>query len=177
MTMKLKLYHAGLSVIYTPDIRRGRKNADFGPGFYLTPDRDFAVRWAGKDAVINAYELDTEGLDIRRLDRDADWFRYIFRNRRGKDTLDADVIIGPIANDTIFDTLGILTSGYLDPEKALRLLRIGPAYTQAAVKTDRAVSRLRWTGSETADSGKDNTEEQKAYLEQFAAELAKMEAE
>ena len=95
----------------------------------------------------------------------------------GKDILDADVIIGPIANDTIFDTLGILTSGYLDPEKALRLLRIGPAYTQVAVKTDRAVSRLRWTGSETADSGKDNTEEQKAYLKEFAAELAKMEEE
>ena len=43
----MKLYHSGLSVIHTPDIRRGRKNADFGPGFYLTTDLEFALRWAG----------------------------------------------------------------------------------------------------------------------------------
>ena len=29
------------------------------------------------------------------------------------------MIIGPIANDTIFDTFGILSSGFLKPEEAL----------------------------------------------------------
>ncbi|MDC7301289.1 DUF3990 domain-containing protein [Agathobacter ruminis] len=29
-----------------PDIHCGRKNADFGQGFYLTGDVDFAHRWA-----------------------------------------------------------------------------------------------------------------------------------
>ena len=170
----MRLYHTGLSVIQTPDIRHGRKNADFGPGFYLTPDKEFAYRWAEEGAVINEYELETEGLDICRLNQDMDWFRYIFSNRRGKDTLNADVVIGPIANDTIFDTLGILTSGYLEEDKALRLLKIGPAYTQAAVKTDRAAARLHWIGSETADSSKSNREEQEAYMEQLASELMKM---
>ena len=32
-----------------PDFYRGRKNADFGQGFYLTPDREFAYRWAYED--------------------------------------------------------------------------------------------------------------------------------
>ena len=31
----------------------GRKNADFGWGFYLSPDKDFIYRWAGKNAVVN----------------------------------------------------------------------------------------------------------------------------
>ena len=29
-----------------PDITIGRKNADFGQGFYLTDDLDFTRRWA-----------------------------------------------------------------------------------------------------------------------------------
>ena len=43
----MKLYHTGTLVIHEPDVHYGRKNADFGQGFYLTPDREFACRWAG----------------------------------------------------------------------------------------------------------------------------------
>ena len=46
------------------------------------------------------------------------------------------MVIGPIANDTIFNTMGILSSGFLSPEEALELLRVGPAYTQVALKTE-----------------------------------------
>jgi len=97
---------------------------------------------------VNEYELDESGLDIHIFIRDVEWFRYIFYNRRAEDTLTADVVMGPIANDTIFDTLGIISSGYLDPEDAMKLLMIGPAYTQIAIKTERAVQNLRWMKSE-----------------------------
>ena len=60
---------------------------------------------------MNVYELNLEGLEIEHLERDQKWYSYIYRNRRAKDTCDADVVIGPIANDTIYDTMGILTSG------------------------------------------------------------------
>ena len=68
----MKLYHTGREEIRNPDIRRGRKNADFGQGFYLSPDRDFSYRWAGADAVINEYELDEGGLLIHRFNRGID---------------------------------------------------------------------------------------------------------
>ena len=58
----IRLYHTGKTEIREPDIRRGRKNADFGQGFYLTPDPEFAVRWAVPDAVVNEYELEEDGL-------------------------------------------------------------------------------------------------------------------
>ena len=48
----MKLYHTGKMIIRDPDLTRGRKNADFGQGFYLTPDMEFAYRWAGTDAVV-----------------------------------------------------------------------------------------------------------------------------
>ena len=47
--LKIKLYHTGLTEIREPDIRHGRKNADFGQGFYLTPEVDFTYRRAGAD--------------------------------------------------------------------------------------------------------------------------------
>ncbi len=167
------LYHAGDREIREPDIRRGRKNADFGWGFYLTPDRDSARRWARDNAVINTYELDVSGLRLRTFPRDADWFRYIIGNRSLRDSLPCDVVIGPVANDTIFDTFGVVGSGYLEPEDALRLLSIGPEYTQVAVKTPEAARRLRWIGSERAGRRNEDARkaEQDAYQEAFAAEL------
>ena len=109
---------------------------------------EFTYRWAGPDAVVNEYEFDETGLLIHRFERDEDWFRYIFYNRRARDGLTADVVIGPIANDTIFDTLGIISSGYLKPEDAMKLLMIGPKYTQVAIKTEKAVKQLRWVRAE-----------------------------
>ena len=166
----MKLYHTGKEEIRDPDIRRGRKNADFGPGFYLSPDRDFSYRWARADAVINEYELDESGLVIHRFSRDEDWFRYIFQNRRARDKLSADVVIGPIANDSIFETFGIISSGFVKPADALKLLLVGPEYTQAAIKTEKAAGRLQWirsdriTGMETVR----RKAEQDAYDTAFA---------
>ena len=144
----MKLYHTSDRAIREPDVHYGRVNADFGQGFYLTPERDFALRWAGENAVVNSYELDLSGLTVQRFERDAAWFEYLFHNRRAEDGLDADVIVGPIANDTLFDTMGVLSSGFLAPEEALQLLQVGPAYTQIALKTERAARQLRWLGAE-----------------------------
>ena len=38
----MQLYHTGFQEIRTPDVHHGRKNADFGQGFYLTADAAFA---------------------------------------------------------------------------------------------------------------------------------------
>ena len=174
----MKLYHTGKTEIREPDIRRGRKNADFGQGFYLTPDMEFTYRWAGPDAIVNEYEFDETGLLIHRFERAEDWFRYIFYNRRARDELTADVVIGSIANDTIFDTLGIISSGYLKPEDAMKLLMIGPKYTQVAIKTEKAVKQLRWIRAEavTKLDAKLRKAEQEAFDLAFAEVLQEIVA-
>lgn len=170
------LYHTSDREIVRPDIHYGRRNADFGWGFYLTPDKDFTYRWATRDAVVNIYELDETGLNIHSFTRDEDWFRYIYDNRRLKDGLDVDVVIGPIANDTIFDTLGIMSSGFLSSEEALKLLLIGPEYIQAVIKTEKAAVNLRFISSEKVEgiSRAALEEEQEAYQEMIARELEKI---
>ena len=157
MSDSMLLYHAGNIAIPEPDVHFGRKNADFGQGFYLTPSRDFACRWARErsnmDVVLNIYQLDTEGLSLHSFQRDEAWFDYIFHNRAGRaDTLPhADVITGPIANDTIYETFGIITSGFLKREQAMQLLMIGPAYEQIALKTEKAARHLRFVSSEVLE--------------------------
>ena len=176
------LYHTGSGEIRDPDIHHGRKNADFGQGFYLTPDKEFACRWArerkDEQTVLNTYDLDTEGLDVCEFTRNEDWFRYIFGNRSGReDSIYSDVVIGPIANDTIYDTLGVITSGFLSSDQALQLLMIGPEYTQVVIKTVKAASHLHWISSEvlTTDRIREYRRvvaaEEQDYQEKFALKL------
>lgn len=166
----MKLFHAGNVVIREPDVHHGRKNADFGQGFYMTAEEEFARRWArerrNEKTYVNRYELDTEGLKEHTFERDEAWFRYIFNNRRwNPDMIDADVIIGPIANDTIYETFGIFTSGFLSDEEALRMLRKGPEYRQIVLKSKKASSQLTWLGADELTS-----EEIHSYRETVAKE-------
>ncbi len=181
------LFHTGLQEIPQPDIRYGRKNADFGQGFYLSPDREFACRWAkereDRSSILNIYDLDEKDLRIKSLQRDEEWFSYIFANRHGQPDMFAeyDVITGPIANDTLYDTMGILTSGFLSGSEALAILRLGAEYMQWAVKSEKALSRLRWLRSDilpkdkTASYRKTVQEEEKNFQELLAAKLQSFE--
>ena len=181
----LTLYHTGFSVIKDPDVHIGRVNADFGQGFYLTADADFAHRWArerrGEQTVVNTYELDTADLSVHYFTRDEAWFDYISGNRnRLPDKLSADVVIGPIANDTIYATFGIITSGFLKREDSMRLLMIGPEYQQIVLKTEKAAKHLRWLSSEvlSPESLREYRRivaaEEEEYQELFAAEMERI---
>ena len=79
----MRLFHTSAIEIRKPDVFYGRKNADFGQGFYLTPDREFAYRWAKAGAVLNEYELDPDGLSVCTLERNAEW-RIIFSTTGGR---------------------------------------------------------------------------------------------
>ena len=159
---RILLYHTGFEEIRRPDVYRGRKNADFGQGFYMSPDRSFSERWAkelkGSSTIINAYELLTDGLRIKRLDRDEEWFDCIFNNRNGKSDLLSgyDVIIGPIAN------------------------LVGPVYTQVVIRTEKAAEQLTWLSSEVLDHEKIMRmqqailREQEEYQALFAEKMEKI---
>lgn len=149
-----ELFHTGFQIIREPDIKAGRKNADFGQGFYLSDNIEFSKRWArekkGLTTYLNRYELDTDGLNVKYFTRSAEWFSYIYANRTGgADSLaEYDVIAGPIANDTLYDTWGIITSGMIAKEDALRLLMLGGAYEQIVIKTEKAAAALRFVSAE-----------------------------
>ena len=117
------------------------------------------------------------GLNVRRFDRDEDWFEYIYNNRNyAADTCpDADVVIGPIANDTIFDTFGIITSGVLTKSDSMQLLLMGPKYEQIALKSEKAASQLKWLGGRVLS--RDEVARYRAIVEAEQAEYQKLFAE
>ena len=183
----ITLYHSGFQQIRKPDIRYGRSNADFGQGFYLSDDEEFARRWAkrrrGETTWINIYTLDTNDLNRLEFQRDREWFDYIYANRSFRKDAhpEADVIIGPIANDTIYDTFGITTSGILEKEEAIKLLLIGPEYRQITLKTQKAADHLKWISAEEVSEAETEKyrdilkEEQARFQEGFVAVLKDME--
>ncbi len=172
--MIMKLFHSGYEIIKSPDIKRGRKNADFGQGFYLSDNGEFAGKWLreskDKTAIVNEYELDTNGLSVRKFERGIEWFEYILANRAGlEDSLkNVDIVIGPIANDTLYDTFGMITSGILEKEESLKLLMVGPCYYQIVIKSNKALSNLKWVKADEIDNSK---------LRQFASDLKNEEAD
>jgi len=186
---KLSLYHTGFSIIDKPDIHYGRKNADFGQGFYLSLDMEFTRRWirASKDSdsYINYYELDLDGLSVKKFLRDKEWIQYIQTNRKQVKDLYSqyDVIIGPIANDTLFDLNGITTSGYLNLDQSLEILKLGVEYRQVVIKTEKAASNLKFLSSDIISREKIDiaqalvAKEEEIFQEEFANLLQKLLAD
>ncbi len=117
---------------------------------------------------------------MHRLERNTIWFDYIFTNRAGRPDrlMEADVIIGPIANDTIYETYGIITSGYLSRVEALPCCGSGRPMNKLVVKSEKALRRLKWVSSTvlTEAQVKANQEqlikEQAAYQTRFADVMA-----
>lgn len=48
----LKVYHGSNIEVQTPLVNIGRKEFDFGPGFYVTTLREQAIKWARRVCVI-----------------------------------------------------------------------------------------------------------------------------
>lgn len=122
----MKLYHGSTVDIKEIDIAKSKPNKDFGRGFYLSADRQQALRFAeykayqtGGNPVINVYDFDerllTNGtLKVREFDGySRDWAEFIFTNRMsktGESIHKYDIVIGPIANDKV----GVQVRKYFD---------------------------------------------------------------
>ena len=70
MERLITIYHGSSQVVDTPTFGLGRRNNDFGMGFYCTESNDLAKEWAVSslnDGFSNQYILDTENLNILHL--------------------------------------------------------------------------------------------------------------
>jgi hypothetical protein len=145
----MTLYHASKTPILDPNPFHGRKNADMGQGFYLSPDEEFSLLWAKEGWCINVYEFHNDGFKVETLEIGEKWFDTIFQNRNfAHDAyLDADVVIAPIANDTLFDLVGILTSGFVPKPVCLKVLSLEPKFTQIVLKNQKSAANLRFLES------------------------------
>lgn len=132
---RLEVYHAGTDRIEKPICIHGRKNLDFGQGFYITDIYEQAYNFAlskSRDrklpAMINTYLLDRKAFleEGRHLifDRyDEEWLEFIVACRRGSDIWrDYDYIEGGVADDRVIDTVNMYIQGFMSRERALQNL-------------------------------------------------------
>ena len=65
-----KIYHGSVKIIEHPQYGAGRKDNDYGPGFYCTEDIELAKEWAASDergGFVNCYEVEEDGMCFLRL--------------------------------------------------------------------------------------------------------------
>lgn len=137
--MTITLYHGSYTEIKNPMTNVGRKNLDFGKGFYLYNSKSEAESWAkiasnrkGDDVkpIVNVYNFDyfrTKNIGYRFNEFETyniEWLKFVVDCRNGKDVFsDYDIVIGGVANDKVIDTVEDYEKGIITAEQALGQLR------------------------------------------------------
>ncbi len=143
-----------------------RDNLDFGKGFYVTSNREQAVRWArrwlrrGHKAIVNSYSFSDEliaklNLKVKRFPAyDMEWLHYVADNRNGVDNSDYDIVCGGVANDKVFNTLELFFDGLIPEEEALKRLKFEKPNNQICIRRQELIpTLLSFVSSEEVSNG------------------------
>ncbi|MDE6237136.1 MAG: DUF3990 domain-containing protein [Muribaculaceae bacterium] len=132
----IEVYHAGTDRIEHPLCRKGRKNLDFGQGFYVTDIYDQAMNLAKARAIerkasakLNIYHLHKDeflrdGKCLVLNQYDDEWLDFIVHCRAGKDIWKSyDYVEGGVADDRVINTVNLYIQGFISKESALKNLQ------------------------------------------------------
>lgn len=156
------VYHGGTETIENPICKFGRKNLDFGQGFYVTNLREQAVTWANNmarnrkmPAVLNRYRLDRETILQNARCKifkayDKEWLEFIVGNRTGQELAkDYDYVEGGVANDRVVDTINLYIAGLMELSTALRELSKHQPNNQICILSQDLINKyLKYDGTE-----------------------------
>lgn len=138
-------------------LTESRVGKDFGFGFYLTPDEYIATRQAERKLrqfgegrkVVQRYSLDESKLsDFRVITFDCyseEWADFILLNRQHKyrySCHDYDIVIGPIADDTVGFQIRRYTDGIITKQQFLEEIKYHTVTIQYFFGTEKALSLL-----------------------------------
>ena len=155
------VYHGSDRIIAQPDTEHSRLRVDFGKGFYTTPFYEQAKKWCEKyttrrkSGIISYYELDVsvyKECAVLSFEAYAEaWLDFILKCRAGTMPSDYnryDIIEGGIANDKVFNTVELYFENLIDKTEAIKRLRYEKPNMQIALRTDAALTCLKYMGCE-----------------------------
>ncbi len=177
MDKLITIYHGSEEIVEQPTFGEGKKNNDFGLGFYCTPNEELAKEWAVSslhDGFSNRYTLDTEYLNILNLNCPdytiLNWIAVLVEHRifsihtpvarRAKRYLidnfsinvnAFDMIIGYRADDSYFDYAEGFLNNAISVEQLALAMRLGKLGEQIVIKSKYAFSNLKYEGSDVAE--------------------------
>ena len=155
------LYHGSNMVVKNPKLIEQNRFLDFGYGFYTTTNKVQAENFAQKVVVrrggtptVNIYEIDDNiGVELLKIKRfnspDEEWLDFVSAHRNGTyDGEQYDLIIGAVANDDVYRTLQVYSTGLLTKEQALEALKIKKLFDQYVFATNESISLLKFVRAE-----------------------------
>ena len=152
------LYHGSIELVEKPEIRKGDVYLDFGVGFYTTTSKEQAERWARikmrrnntDKGFVSVYEFDLDAAkEILIIEEfktaDEKWPEFVVSNRRGEISENAaDMHIGPVADDNIYQSIRLFETGAYDAEYTVKKLKTEVLHDQWTLHTDKALERLKF---------------------------------
>lgn len=177
MDRKITLFHGSEKIVETPVFGEGKKNNDFGLGFYCTESESLAKEWAVsslRDGFSNRYTLDTEYLNILNLNSSdytiLNWIAVLVEHRLfsiktpvahrakrylidnfGINTNAYDLVTGYRADDSYFDYAESFLNNGISVEQLARAMRLGKLGEQVVLKSKFAFSRIQFEGFDVAE--------------------------
>ena len=153
----MNLYHGSNQIISNPRLLKLTHPMDFGQGFYTTANYSQAaafakkvVRWRGGIAAVSIYELDKIPSNFKTTyfkKPDKSWLDFVVNNRLGKIMhSNAQIIIGPVANDDVYRIVEGYEAGDYTESEALRRLKVKKLFNQYVFKTQEAIDLLKFVG-------------------------------
>lgn len=157
----IRLYHGSNMAVKKIDLLRSKRGKDFGQGFYLNANYDQAMAMAARttrllncgEPTLSCFEFDEDlakesGLKIKIFtDYSEEWAEFVVMNRKNNSDVAAhpyDIVIGPIADDTVGVQIRRYILGYLSAAALVNELKFKGDYAvQYFFGTQRAVEFLK----------------------------------
>lgn len=164
----MELYHGSNIAVIEPLSHAGRRNLDFGVGFYTTRLKSQAQKWAflvasrkakNAQSIVSVYQCnETEMLDSECKYKvfpayDIEWLDFVVKCRHGKDDTNYDVVEGGVANDQVIDTVEDYENGRITAEQALDQLKYKKPNNQICFRNQEIIDKyLHFIGTEVANN-------------------------
>ncbi len=155
----MRLYHGSNSKIKNIDLSKCKPYKDFGQGFYLTEIEEQASQMArrtasiyGGSAVVTQFEFDETALSdstlsIKRFEEpNEEWALFVMDNRsreRQHPVHKHDIVIGPVADDTIATLFRNFDDGIIDLPMLVKGLKYKKISSQYLFLTPKSVAYLK----------------------------------
>jgi len=136
------IFHGGYKEVHLPEIIKGQYAKDFGVGFYCTEMQEQAVRWARRfdHPIVSMYDFkpDSRLRELVFSEMTESWLDFIVNCRAGM-AHDYDIVIGPMANDQIYNYISDYVNGILTKEQFWVLAKFKYPTHQICFCTDAAL--------------------------------------
>ena len=153
----MELYHGSNIEVAQPLALAGRRNLDFGRGFYTTRLKSQAQKWAtlvanrkkrNPQSIVSIFECTEDemmsaGYVYKNFpEYDMEWLEFVVACRNGEDNTNYDIVEGGVANDQVIDTVEDYENGRITAEQALDQLKYKKPNNQICFRNQEVIDKF-----------------------------------